>query len=159
MTKTKKNTKRERVTRKPIKVWNREEVVDPKTGELVDRYSFEIEERDANFHKLWLLHIASALELIGNQKIKVLSYVLTSANSDNLFIGTMRGIAEKTDASTKTVNDTITMLLDADILRRQQAGVYLLNPDVMFKGGTTQRMDILYQYHSSEAKAKNIKQN
>lgn len=144
--------KKRQVTKKMIKVPKREEVIDPKTGQLVDRYTFEIEERDANFHKLWLWHIAAALDLIGNQKIKILSYILTNTNSDNIFIGTMRTIAEATESATKTVNDTVIMLLDADIIKRQQSGVYLINPEVIFKGGTNKRMDILYQYYTEPKK-------
>jgi uncharacterized protein YdgA (DUF945 family) len=60
-------------------------------------------------------YIAHALDLIGNQKIKILSYILANANKDNLFIGTMRTIAERTDTSTNTVNVTIRTLMDADI--------------------------------------------
>ena len=145
-------TKKQRVTKKPMKNWHREEVIDPQTGELVDRYRFQIEEQDVNFHKLWLWHLATALELIGNQKIKILSHILTNINSDNLLIGTMRAIAEATESSTKTVNDTIQMLLDADVLRKRQAGVYFLNPEIMFRGGTNKRMDILYQYHDTSKK-------
>jgi len=152
---TKTNEKKQHVTRKPIKISERKELVDPATGELIDQYIIKIEDRDANFHKLWLWHIASALELIGNQKIKILSHILESMNTDNLFIGTNRAIAEKTETSTKTVNITLKMLMEADILRtHQQAGVYLINPDVIFRGGTNKRMDILYQYYQEELKPK-----
>jgi len=137
---------KKQVTRKPTKSWRKEQVIDPNTGELVDRFTFEIEEHDANFHKLWLWHIAAALELIGNQKIRILSHVLTNANSDNIFIGTMRDISEKTETSTNTVNITIQLLMEADILRKQQSGVYFINPEIIFKGSANKRMDILYQY-------------
>jgi len=148
---------KQQATRKPMRVSERKEFYDKETGETVSQYVFKLEDRDANFHKLWLWHIAAALDLIGNQKIRILSYILENTNRDNLFIDTQRSLAEKTDTSTKTVNITLKMLIDADILKIQQAGVYLINPDVIFKGGTTTRMDILYQYHTGTPKTKRKK--
>jgi biotin operon repressor len=149
---TKSKEKKQQTTRKPIKISERREFIDPETGQKVDQYIFKVEDRDANFHKLWLWHIAAALDLIGNQKIKILSYILANTQNNNIFIGTMRDIAEKLETSKDTVNTTIQMLMDADILKRQQSGVYLINPEVIFKGGTNQRMDILYQYYTNEPK-------
>ena len=149
MTKTKE--KKQRTTR-PIKVIERTEYIDPVTKEKVPQYTFKIEERDANFYKLWLCHIAAALELIGNQKIRILSHILENTRPDNVFIGTQRAIAEATETSTKTVTETIKMLIFADVLKMQQAGVYLINPEVVFKGGTNNRMDILYKYYDTSKK-------
>lgn len=149
---TKTDKKKQQKTTKRMPVWHKEEVVDPKTGELVDRYNFEIEERDANFHKIWLWHIAAVLDLIGNQKIKILSYILENTNSDNMFIGTQRIIAEETESSLDTVVITMKMLVQADILQKKHAGAYFINPNVVFKGGSNRRMDILYQYNDSSKK-------
>jgi hypothetical protein len=66
----------------------------------------------------------------------------------------MRGIAEKTETSTKTVNDTVIMLVGANILIRKQAGVYLVNPEAVFRGRSDKRLDILYQYHAESKKKK-----
>ena len=149
---TKTNNKKQKITRKPMKITERKEFIDPETGEKVDQYIYKMEERDANFHKLWLWHIAYALDLLGNQKIKVLSYILETMNTDNIFIGTQRAIAEQTGTSLETVNITMQMLLEADVLKKQQNGVYFINPEVIFKGGTNKRMDILYQYYTNEPK-------
>jgi len=148
------NKKKQPKTTKPIPVWHKEEVIDPKTGELVDRYNFEIEERDANFHKIWLWHIAAVLDLIGNQKVKILSYILENTTTDNMFIGTHRLIAEETESAKKTVTDTMRMLTNADMMQRKHAGAYFINPNVIYKGGTNKRMDILYQYHDTTSKKK-----
>jgi len=147
-----KNKNKKAKTHKAFPVWHKEEVIDKETGELVDRYNVEMEERDANFHKIWLWHIAHVLDLLGSQKIKILSYILENTNSDNLFIGTQRAIAEKTETAKQTVTDTIHMLVGANIMKKQQSGVYLINPEVIFRGGTNKRMDILYRYHDTTKK-------
>ena len=146
--------RKERKTTKRMPVWHREEVIDKETGELINRYNFEIEERDANFHKIWLCHVAYALDLIGNQKIKILSYILENTNSDNIFVGTQRIIAEETETALDTVNITMKMLMDADIIQKKHAGAYFINPNVMFKGGTNKRMDIVYKYQDTSSKRK-----
>jgi len=151
---TKLKERKQSTTRKPMKITERKEFIDPMTGEKVNQYVFKLEERDANFYKLWLGHIITALDLIGNQKIRILSYILENINRDNIFIGTQRAIATETKTSTQTVTITLKALMDADIIKRQQSGVYLINPDVIFKGGTNARMDILYQYYNVDVKKK-----
>jgi len=60
-------------------------------------------------------------------------------------------IAEETSTSTQTVTITMKALMDADIIKRQHSGAYFVNPDVIFKGGTS-RMDITFQYHAANKK-------
>ena len=133
-------------------VWHKEEVIDKETGELIARFKFEVEERDANFHKIWLYHIACVLDLIGNQKIRILSYILENTNSDNIFVGTQQIIVEETESSKQTVTDTIKMLVDANIMQKKHSGAYFINPNVIFRGRNNKRMDILYQYHDTSKK-------
>ncbi|WP_281042439.1 replication/maintenance protein RepL [Selenomonas infelix] len=45
------------VTRKKVKVVGTETYIKQDTGELREMQVIDIEERDANFHKLWLGHI------------------------------------------------------------------------------------------------------
>ncbi len=89
------------------------------------------------------------LDIIGNQKIRVVNYILENINSENLFVGTQRAIAENIEASTKTVNVTIKALIDSDFMTFVQDGVYRVNPNVIFKGSKNKRMNILYKYHDS----------
>jgi hypothetical protein len=151
---TKTDAKRQSSTRKPMKISERLQYTDPITGEKVEQHIFKIEERDANFHKLWLYHIAAALELIGNQKILILSYILANTRKDNLFISRQADIAKAVGTAIQTVSTTIKLLKEANILKIQQPGVYLINPDVIYKGSGNDRLEILYQYYSDTKKRK-----
>lgn len=133
-------------TSKKMKIAEERLLVDPKTGEEFRTNIFTFEERDANFHKIWLWHIIQALDLIGNQKIKILAHILENIRPDNLFIGTQRDIATATETAIQTVTITMKMLQQADILKMQQHGVYFINPNTIFKGNNEKRMNILYQY-------------
>ena len=124
----------------------RERYINEATGEVQEFDVIEQTEKDFNFDKLWLGHILNSLDIIGNKKIKVLNWLLSNKNSQNQIIGTQRAIAEKTDVSTPVVTETIGMLIQSNLLKKVQGGVYMLNPDILFKGGNRQRLNILMKY-------------
>ena len=41
-------------------------------------------------------------------------------------------------------------LIESNFLKRRNQGCYVVNPDVIFKGGKTDRMNVLIQYHEAE---------
>ncbi|UIA94521.1 replication/maintenance protein RepL (plasmid) [Erwinia tracheiphila] len=133
-------------TRKKVKVIGKRSYIDSETGECKDFQVIDIEERDANFHKFWMFNIVQSLDLIGNQKMKVAFWLIENMNSENQIVFTQRQMAEKIDVSLDTVRKTITSLLDSGFLAKQNMGVYVVNPDCIFKGGKGQRLNVLYQY-------------
>ena len=133
-------------TTKKVKVQGQQKYVNQATGEVEDFQVISMEDRDFNFHKLWLGHIIMSLDLIGNEKIKVLTYLLESANRDNIILGTQRGIAQAVGVSVPTVNATLKALTESNLLKKNQSGVYILNPDVIFKGTHLSRLNVLLQY-------------
>ena len=72
-----------------------EQRINPATGKIHDVQVISCEDRDFNFNKIWLGHIVQALDLIGNQKIKVLNYLLENKNKENIVIGTLDQVAKK----------------------------------------------------------------
>ncbi len=138
-------------TRKKVKVLGAETYVRQSTGEIEEIQVVKIEERDANFHKLWLGHILQSIDLIGNQKTKLAFWILDNLNSENQLVMTQRKMAEKTGMSTKTVCSTIKSLIDSDFLIRINGGAYRVNPDILFKGGKSDRLNVLLQYHNERS--------
>lgn len=134
-------------TRKKVKVIGTQEFVNTSTGEIQEIQMITYEDRDANFHKIWLYHIAEALDLIGNQKTKVLYHIMQNLNHDNLYIGTQRSMAEKLNISIQTITFTIKKLKEANMIKNINNGVYQVNPDIIFKGGKNDRLCILHQYN------------
>jgi len=124
--------------------------INAETGELVPMRVVEIEERDANFKKLWIGHLLDAIDELGSKKLQLLIWLFDQADAYNNIIGTVREISQKTDLSFGTVQTTLTALEAKNVLRRR-TGVITLNPDVIFKGGTSARMDILIRYRNMNA--------
>lgn len=139
-------------TRKKVKVIGTENYINQKTGEINEMQIIDIEERDANFHKLWLGHILNSIDLIGNQKTKLAFWILDNLNSENQLIMTQREISNKTGIARGTITSTLKALVDSNFLKMQQSGVYQVNPDVLFKGGKNSRMNVLIKYHNVENK-------
>ena len=142
--------KKPKSTRKKVKFVGTKKFIDQDTGEVVEMNVTDIEERDANFHKIWLGHMLESLDMIGNQKIRVAMFIMNNINRDNEFLMTHRVVAEKTGISLKTVSDTMTALQESDFIHKVRNGYYRLNPDIMYKGGKNDRLNVLLQYSKGE---------
>ena len=136
-------------TRKKVKVIGTETYIKQDTGEIAEMQVVKIEERDANFHKLWLGHILQSIDLIGNQKLNLrfgywttwIAIISLSWHKENRW---------KIGMSTKTVSTTIKALVESNFLNKINSGAYRVNPDVLFKGGKDNRLNVLF--YSTEMK-------
>lgn len=137
-------------TGKKIKVIGTEQYIQTSTGEIKDFQVSEIIDKDFNFNKIWMKNFISTLEIVGNQKSKLCFWIIDNLNRDNQLIATYRQLTDKTGISLETVRVTMKMLLDADFLRKQATGVYIVNPDIVFRGSRTARLNVLNEYAASE---------
>jgi hypothetical protein len=137
-------------TTKKVKVIGTETYINQRTGELQDMQVVSIEDRDFNFHKIWLEHIIQSIDMIGNQKMRLAFWMLDHMNVDNQITMTQRQMSEKSGISLSTVQETIKTLIGSNFLVKYNWGVYQVNPDVIFKGGKQSRMNILFEYKRIE---------
>jgi len=136
-------------TSRKVKVIGKETYINQQTGEVQEFNVVDIEDRDANFQKLWLGHILEAIQELGNAKMQVLMYLLSKRNpATNMVIATQQEIAEATGVHKNTVWATIKALTAHNIVtpRKGIPGVVMLNPDVIFKGGRGSRLNVLLRY-------------
>ena len=133
-------------TTKKVKFVGTEQFINATTGELVDMTVTSIEDRDFNFTKIWMKNFIATMDIVGNQKTRFCYWLIDHLNRDNMLIGTQRKLAEESGISLQTVNLTMKLLMDADFLRKMSSGVYIINPDIVFKGTKNKRMNILNQY-------------
>lgn len=135
-------------TSKKVKVIRRQSELKAETNESIDVQVSNIEERDFNFHKVWIHAFFDMIEPIGNTKIKLMFWILVHLNRENQLTMTYRQISASSGISLSTVRDTLKHLLEADFLRRVNSGCYMVNPDVLFKGGREARINLLKIYSS-----------
>lgn len=137
-------------TQKKMKVVGTQQFINVRTGEVEDFQVTSIEERDFNFHKVWMKNFINTLDLVGNQKTKLCFWIIDNLNKENQLCMTYRQISEKTNISLETVRITMKLLLEADFLRRVNTGCYVVNPDVLFKGSRSGRLNVLNTYTDVE---------
>lgn len=126
-------------------------IVDKKTGEVEEVQVISYDKiMDVDFHKIWVTHLALALDIVGNVKTKILSYLLKNANpTNNMVIKTQEEIAKELKVSRVSVNQTIKILEEAEIIRKK-TGVIIINPDIFAKGSAMKRLKILHEYEKLE---------
>src|SRR5699024_11124052 len=113
-------------TRKKVKLLGTKEFIDARTGEKETMKVTNIEERDANFHKIWKGHMIESNDMKGNQKIRIEMYIIKKNKKE-------KKIKKKSNLLSKIRN-----------------GYYRVNPDVIFKGGRNDRMNVLLRYSKGE---------
>src|SRR5699024_4282104 len=137
-------------TRKKVKFLGTKEFIDASTGEKETMQVTNIEERDANFHKIWLGHMLESLDMIGKQKIRGAMFIMENINKKNESIMRNRVIAEKTNTSLQSVSEKMKALQESNILSKIRNGYYRVKPDVIFKDGRNDRMNVLLRYSKGE---------
>ena len=140
------------VTQKKVKVCGVQEFINSATGEIVEMQVQEIEERDFNFTKIWMRNFVSTLELVGNKRMAVAFWIIDHLDKENRIISTVRKMSDEIGVSIFTVSSTMKILQEADFLRMLQSGVYMVNPDIIFKGQHNARISILNEYYSADYK-------
>lgn len=105
-------------TQKKVKIVGTEQYINQRTGEIQEMQVINIQERDFNFHKIWLEHILTSIDLIGNQKTKLAFWIMNNLDKENRLIMTQREIAARTKMSTKTVTDTLKALMNSNFLQK-----------------------------------------
>ena len=137
-------------TQRKTKVVGTQQFINVNTGEVEDFQVTSVEERDFNFHKVWMKNFINTLEIVGNQKTKLCFWIIDNLNKENQLCMTYRQIAEKANMSLDTVRVTMKLLLEADFLRRINMGCYVVNPDILFKGTRNGRLNVLTIYNDAE---------
>lgn len=130
-------------------------LVDPETGEAWASQINVLEDRDFNFHKVWLEHLVQALDDISNQRLRLAFWIIDHLDKENKLVMTQRAIAEKSGMGLATVTRTMRALQGGEVpfLQKINSGAYRVNPDVIFKGSFSNRIAVCYEYRDTQAEA------
>lgn len=103
-----------------------------------------------HFWRVWLNDLLMALGLINNSRqLDVVFHIFANTDaSTNLYINTIRKIAEEVGVSTRTVQTTINKLLDAGVIIKKQTGVYMIKPALMMKGNDNKKRKLIIEYEN-----------
>lgn len=128
------------------------EFMDTVTGEVVPMQLVQVEDRDFNFHKVWLQNLVTSLDGISNQRLRLAFWILDNLDSENKLVMTQRAIADKSGMSLATVMRTMKALQEGNpaFLQKINSGAYRVNPDVVWKGSYSKRMGICFDYKETD---------
>lgn len=148
----KRRKKRTVQTTKKQKFVGYKTLVDPETGESYPMQINVLEERDFNFHKVWLQHLVNSLDGISNQRLRLAFWIIDHLDKENKLTLTQRAIAEKSGMSLNTVTKTMKALQEGTpaFLVKINSGAYRVNPEIIWKGSYGNRMGICYEYYSEQ---------
>lgn len=144
-------------TKKKQKFIGYKELIDPNTGELYPTQINVIEDRDFNFHKVWLQHFVNSLDSISTQKLRLAFWIIDHLDKENKLVMTQRKISERTGISIQTVNRTLKALQEGEppFLVKINSGAYRVNPDVIWQGSYSNRMSICFEYGTEQKNDEN----
>jgi len=127
------------------------ELLDTATGELI--HVDQITKRTygtKQFWKVYLMDFLSILGIIDSKQLDIFIYIVEhTEQSQNLFIGTYKKIANETGASSRTIAKIMKKLQVNNFITKVQNGVWRVNPNVLMKGNDTKRQ-ILLSYYRDE---------
>lgn len=124
------------------------EFLDTSTNEVVPMQVIQVEDRDFNFHKVWLKNLIMSLDGISNQRLKLAFWILDHLDGENKLVMTQRAMAQKSGMSLDTVMKTMKALQSGSpaFLQKINNGAYRVNPNVIWKGSFDKRMGICFNY-------------
>ena len=110
------------------------EMVNKITGETRSLISFEDSEKKGRWEKVYAKSLCDMLDITGDEKSKVIAYMIKNKDYENRVAETIRSIALAVNVSSKTVNRTLTMLQKHNYLHKIRNGLWRFSPHVMVNG-------------------------
>jgi predicted transcriptional regulator len=102
---------------------------------------------DYNFHKIWLEDLAKVLDILGGAKFRVFSHILKIVNPYSNEVGfTLRELENELSISTKTINEVVKKLIEANFMKKVRIGTYKINPKMLVKGTHDKRVGLMLKY-------------
>ena len=111
-------------------------IIAPTITSKVPRGKFEI---------TYTAELFGILEKLGNKKIQVLSYLLDNKDGNNSLNMTNTQIATATGISRKTVIETVKLLAEAGLAKRQ-GSVIMISSNLMVKGNQVREAYLMRKY-------------
>lgn len=110
-----------------------------------------------DFEMIFYGHLLEILNDLGNKRIKVLKYIIENREKiNNTFIGTVRDIAEALEISFPTVQSTLALLEDKEVIKRK-TGVIYIDADLVCDGRFKDR--IMHVYNNVEEETQEERKN
>ena len=127
-------------------------LIDPETNEPV--WVDQITKRSygsKQFWKVYLMDFLTVLGIIDSKQLDVFVYIAENTQqANNMFIGTYSKISKDVGVCRQTIATIMKKLQENHFIKKVQNGVWLVNPNILMKGGDYKRQILLSYYQSDE---------
>lgn len=90
--------------------------------------------KSARWEKVFATNLVNMLKLLGDEKIKVVAYLIKNKDYLNVVNCTMKEVADDTGVSTKTVSRVLSQLRKAGYLKKVRNSKWRFSPHIMRHG-------------------------
>jgi len=104
------------------------------TGETTSLDIIESSDRPERWDKVYTKQLARMLELVGDERMKVIAYLIKRKDQYNGVNTTTKEISESTGVSMATVNRVMKKMQDHDYLHKVRNGKWRLSPRIICNG-------------------------
>lgn len=126
-----------------------DEWVNKRTGEIVVADQVIKKVPRNGFEITYLGYFVELFDKLGGKKYQVFKYILKNKSSDNTLIITTRELAKKTNTSTKTVQETLNAMREANLIEKR-TGAIMLNPKIAHRGTKDKERFLLQRFEAFE---------
>ena len=117
----------------------------PITGEIKE---VDVVIKPTSRHDFYITYLSAIIQMIdsvGNQKMKVVKYILKNMDSNNKLVETTTEIAQNCGVSRMTVSETLKILEKAHIVARK-TGCVMLSPKIAHKGNVQKERYLMTKF-------------
>ena len=97
------------------------------------------------FEITYLAYFIDLFDKLGGKKYLVFKYIIEHKSTDNTLIITVRELAEKTGTSTRTVQDTLKLLKEAQLIKCRVGAIMLL-PKLAHRGSNCREAYLMQKF-------------
>ena len=126
-----------------------DEWVNKRTGEIVVADQVIKKVPRNGFEITYLSYFVELFDKLGGKKYQVFKYILDNKSADNTLIITTRELAKKTKTSTKTVQETLNAMKEANLIEKR-TGAIMLNPKIAHRGTKDKERFLLQRFEAFE---------
>lgn len=119
--------------------------VNEETGERVTGFMSLTRVERKDFDIVYFAYLFDLFDKLGGKKFQVLKYILANKSSDNILVITIKELAKAVDVSTRTVNETLKLLKEAEIIKTR-IGAIIVNSRFIVHGSMAKEQWIFHRF-------------
>lgn len=135
------------ITIKKIPIVTKKEIYeDLESGQVVESQESIKVEKDYGFSKVWINDTYKIIEPLSKEGILLWFWILKNVNPKNLLTKSFIQISKEMGIERRAIGRNMKLLISKNAIKEIKKGLYMVNPDIYFKGNHYNRVIALEEY-------------